>query len=104
MQSTLVMPGHCGLDSSVAIATGGGLAETGIGHGRAATIHLAKAGARTVVIDHTLEHADQTVTIIEARNSGFFSEIGAYGIVFDEMSTGTIGKPCATKTTPPTDT
>jgi len=35
-----------GLDGKVAIVTGGGAADDGIGNGRAAAIVLARAGAR----------------------------------------------------------
>ena len=53
-----------GLDSKVAIVTGGGAADDGIGNGRAAAILLARAGARVLVVDLDRERADSTVAMI----------------------------------------
>jgi len=40
-----------GLAGKVAIVTGGGAPDDGIGNGRAAAILLARAGARVLVVD-----------------------------------------------------
>ena len=40
-----------GLAGKVAIVTGGGAADDGIGNGRATAILLARAGARVLVVD-----------------------------------------------------
>ena len=53
-----------GLDGKVAIVTGGGAADDGIGNGRAAAILLARAGARVLVVDLDRERADHTVAMI----------------------------------------
>jgi NAD(P)-dependent dehydrogenase (short-subunit alcohol dehydrogenase family) len=53
-----------GLDSKVAIVTGGGAADDGIGNGRAAAIVLARAGARVFVVDLDPARADRTVAMI----------------------------------------
>jgi NAD(P)-dependent dehydrogenase (short-subunit alcohol dehydrogenase family) len=49
----------------VAIVTGGGAPDDGIGNGRAAAILLARAGARVLVVDILREAAEQTVAMIE---------------------------------------
>jgi len=56
-----------GIDGKVAIVTGGGAPDDGIGNGRAAAILLARAGAKVVVVDIEREAADQTVAMIEAE-------------------------------------
>src|SRR5690242_17357855 len=53
-----------GLDGKVAIVTGGGAADDGIGNGRAAAILLARAGARVLVVDLDRERAEGTVAMI----------------------------------------
>ena len=53
-----------GLDGKVAIVTGGGAADDGIGNGRAAAILLARAGARVLIVDLDLERAERTVAMI----------------------------------------
>ncbi len=55
------------LDDRVAIVTGGGAHDRGIGNGRAAAILLAEAGARTVVVDRKLELAEVTVDMISSE-------------------------------------
>ena len=59
-----------GLIGKVAIVTGGGAAEDGIGNGRAAAILLARAGAHVLVVDRdlTLGRAG-TVAMIAAEDS-----------------------------------
>jgi NAD(P)-dependent dehydrogenase (short-subunit alcohol dehydrogenase family) len=61
------------LDGKVAIVTGAGAAEGGIGNGRAAAILLARAGARIVAVDRDLERADETVRMIEAEGGAAFA-------------------------------
>ena len=53
-----------GLDGKVAIVTGGGALDDGIGNGRAAAILLARAGARVLVVDLDRQRAERTVTMI----------------------------------------
>ncbi len=55
--SRLEVPDDWGLAGKVAIVTGGGAAGDGIGNGRAASILLAKAGVRVVVVDSAAEPA-----------------------------------------------
>jgi NAD(P)-dependent dehydrogenase (short-subunit alcohol dehydrogenase family) len=57
-------PEDQGLESKVAIVTGGGAEGDGIGNGRAAAILLARAGARVLVVDRKLELAQQTALMI----------------------------------------
>ena len=56
-----------GLDGKVAIVTGGGAVEDGIGNGRAAAILLARAGARVLVVDVELERAERTLAMIASE-------------------------------------
>jgi NAD(P)-dependent dehydrogenase (short-subunit alcohol dehydrogenase family) len=53
-----------GLEGKVAIVTGGGAADDGIGNGRAAAILSARAGARVLVVDLDRERAQRTVAMI----------------------------------------
>src|SRR5438552_18021587 len=53
-----------GLAGKVAIVTGGGAPDDGIGNGRAAAILLARAGAQVLVVDIIPEAAEQTVAMI----------------------------------------
>ena len=53
-----------GVAGKVAIVTGGGAAGEGIGNGRAASILLARAGARVLVVDRQLDLAKRTVRMI----------------------------------------
>ena len=57
-----------GLVGKVAIVTGGGAAEDGIGNGRAAAILLARAGAHVLVVDRDLTLAERTVAMIAAED------------------------------------
>src|ERR1700710_859548 len=54
-----------GLVGKVAIVTGGGARDDGIGNGRAACILLARAGANVLVVDRDLTLAERTVAMIE---------------------------------------
>src|SRR5213593_4772212 len=58
-----------GLGGKVAIVTGGGAPDDGIGNGRAAAILLARAGARVLVVDIVPEAAEETVQMI-AKEGG----------------------------------
>jgi NAD(P)-dependent dehydrogenase (short-subunit alcohol dehydrogenase family) len=53
-----------GLIGKVAIVTGGGAADDGIGNGRATAILLARAGAHVLVVDRDLTRAQRTVAMI----------------------------------------
>ena len=57
-----------GLAGKVAIVTGSGAADDGIGNGRAAAILLARAGAHVLVVDHDLALAERTVAMIAAED------------------------------------
>ena len=57
-----------GLAGKVAIVTGGGAADDGIGNGRAAAILLARAGAKVLVVDLERERAERTVAMIAAES------------------------------------
>jgi len=54
------------LEGKVAIVTGGGALDDGIGNGRAAALLLHKAGASVVVVDREIERAQQTVSMMES--------------------------------------
>ncbi|WP_419922412.1 SDR family NAD(P)-dependent oxidoreductase [Candidatus Poriferisodalis sp.] len=58
---------RCDLEERVAIVTGGGAADRGIGNGRAAAILLAEAGASVIVVDRKLELAEVTVDMISSE-------------------------------------
>ena len=58
-----------GLEGKVAIVAGGGAAGDGIGNGRAAAILLARAGARVLVVDRSLDLAEGTVRMIAAEGA-----------------------------------
>jgi NAD(P)-dependent dehydrogenase (short-subunit alcohol dehydrogenase family) len=58
-----------GLDGKVAIVTGGGAPDDGIGNGRAAAMLLARSGAKVLVVDVVREAAEQTVAMI-AKGGG----------------------------------
>lgn len=65
-----------GLGGRVAIVTGAGALDDGIGNGRAAAILLARAGARVVVVDRKEEPARRTVEMIEADGGVSSAVIG----------------------------
>jgi NAD(P)-dependent dehydrogenase (short-subunit alcohol dehydrogenase family) len=62
-----------GLAGKVAIVTGGGAPDDGIGNGRAAALLLARSGAKVVVVDIVREAADQTVAMIAAEGGAALS-------------------------------
>ena len=55
-----------GLADKVAIVTGGGAPDGGIGNGRAAALLLARSGAKVVVVDIERSAAEETVAMIAA--------------------------------------
>jgi NAD(P)-dependent dehydrogenase (short-subunit alcohol dehydrogenase family) len=57
-----------GLKGKVAIVAGGGGGLKGIGNGRAASILLAEAGAKVIVVDKDLSLAQNTVNMIKERD------------------------------------
>jgi NAD(P)-dependent dehydrogenase (short-subunit alcohol dehydrogenase family) len=56
-----------GLADRVAIVTGGGAKDDGIGNGRAAAILLARAGTKVLVVDREIALAQRTVEMITAQ-------------------------------------
>ncbi len=69
-----------GLDGKVAIVTGGGSRDEGIGNGRAAAILMARAGARVLVVDRTLDAAKLTAKMIRDEGgeaSGLAADVTA---------------------------
>lgn len=56
-----------GLAGKVAIVSGGGAADDGIGNGRAAAVLLARAGVKVLVADRELALAENTVAMITAE-------------------------------------
>jgi NAD(P)-dependent dehydrogenase (short-subunit alcohol dehydrogenase family) len=56
-----------GLAGKVAIVTGGGAPNDGIGNGRAAALLLARSGAKVMIVDIVREAAEQTVSMIAAE-------------------------------------
>lgn len=65
-----------GLDGRVAIVTGAGALDDGIGNGRAAAILLARAGAKVVAVDRDAEAAARTVAMIEAEEGTAIVAVG----------------------------
>jgi NAD(P)-dependent dehydrogenase (short-subunit alcohol dehydrogenase family) len=52
------------LEGKVAVVTGGGALDDGIGNGRAAALLLDKAGANVVVVDRELDRARQSISMM----------------------------------------
>ena len=65
-----------GLTDKVAIVTGAGAADDGIGNGRAAAILLARAGARVVVVDRDQSLAQRTVEMISEAGGAAAACVG----------------------------
>ncbi|MGI9594747.1 MAG: SDR family NAD(P)-dependent oxidoreductase [Acidimicrobiales bacterium] len=68
--------GEQGLDGKIAIVSGGGALDDGIGNGRAAAILLARAGVQVVVVDRKPEPAQRTVEMIEAEGGSAMAAVG----------------------------
>ena len=58
-------PEDSGLGDKVAIVTGGGALDDGIGNGRAAAILFASAGAKVLVVDRDEAAAERTAAMVE---------------------------------------
>jgi NAD(P)-dependent dehydrogenase (short-subunit alcohol dehydrogenase family) len=54
-----------GFTDKVAIVSGGGALDDGVGNGRAAALLLARSGAKVLVVDRKLEAAEGTVALIK---------------------------------------
>src|SRR5258708_33194028 len=65
-----------GLKDKVAIVSGGGAKDDGIGNGRAAAILLARAGTRVVGADLDLKLAERTVEMIKAEGGHAVAHAG----------------------------
>jgi len=65
--SEIIQPASRSLDGRVAIVTGAGSRDEGIGNGRAAAILLARDGARVTLIDTVQDWAETTRRMIEAE-------------------------------------
>ena len=62
-----------GLKDKVAIVAGGGSYGDGIGNGRAASILLAEAGAKVLVVDINKKFAQNTVDLIKNNGGNAFA-------------------------------
>jgi NAD(P)-dependent dehydrogenase (short-subunit alcohol dehydrogenase family) len=69
------MSDEFGLADKVAIVTGGGAPDDGIGNGRAAAILLARSGAKVVVVDIEREAAAQTVEMIAEEGGNAIAHV-----------------------------
>jgi NAD(P)-dependent dehydrogenase (short-subunit alcohol dehydrogenase family) len=65
--SPAVVPQYPDLEGKVAIVTGAGAVDDGIGNGRAVAITLADLGARVVAVDLDPQRAETTAAMIQAR-------------------------------------
>jgi NAD(P)-dependent dehydrogenase (short-subunit alcohol dehydrogenase family) len=65
-----------GLTGKVALISGGGAADDGIGNGRAAAMLLARAGAKVLVADRDLKSAERTVEMIAAEGGVAAARVG----------------------------
>ncbi|MFT6583886.1 MAG: NAD(P)-dependent dehydrogenase (short-subunit alcohol dehydrogenase family), partial [Alphaproteobacteria bacterium] len=65
-----------GLTDKVAIVSGGGALDDGVGNGRAAALLLARSGARVLLVDRNLEAAEGTVALIK-KDGGATSAFAA---------------------------
>jgi NAD(P)-dependent dehydrogenase (short-subunit alcohol dehydrogenase family) len=73
-----------GFAGKVAIVTGGGAPDDGIGNGRAAAMLLARSGAKVLVVDILKESAEQTVRMIEAEGGVALPFVADVADVVDE--------------------
>ena len=67
MTSSIYSEDDAGLTGKVAIVTGGGAIDEGIGNGRAAAILLARAGTQVMVVDREQAAAARTAEMIAAE-------------------------------------
>ena len=65
-----------GLTGKVALISGGGAADDGIGNGRAAAMLLARAGTKVLVADRDLKSAERTVEMIAAEGGVGAAHVG----------------------------
>jgi len=65
-----------GFTGKVALISGGGAADDGIGNGRAAAMLLARAGAKVLVGDRDLKSAGRTVEMIAAEGGVAAAHVG----------------------------
>jgi NAD(P)-dependent dehydrogenase (short-subunit alcohol dehydrogenase family) len=65
-----------GLTGKVALISGGGAADDGIGNGRAAAMLLARAGTKVLVADRDLKSAERTVEMIAAEGGVVAAHVG----------------------------
>jgi NAD(P)-dependent dehydrogenase (short-subunit alcohol dehydrogenase family) len=65
-----------GLTGKVALISGGGAADDGIGNGRAAAMLLTRAGTKVLVADRDLKSAERTVEMITAEGGVAAAHVG----------------------------
>ncbi|KAF2673751.1 2-(S)-hydroxypropyl-CoM dehydrogenase [Microthyrium microscopicum] len=85
MTSTISARPSRSLKGYVAIVTGAGSADEGIGNGRASAILLAEAGCSVVCVDLSATYAEKTASMIEADRTGSQSAIALSANVTDEL-------------------
>ena len=61
------------LEGKVAIVTGAGSRGPGIGNGKAAAVLFAREGARVVLVDNVLSHANETLDMIRGEGNEAFA-------------------------------
>ena len=88
------IPLEDGLDGKVAIVTGAGARDDGIGNGRAAAILLAASGVRVLCVDRDLALAERTAAMIEesgytarAFSADVTREVDCQAMVSEALST-----------------
>ena len=59
------MPERPRLEGKVAIVTGAGSSGPGIGNGKATSLLFAREGAKVLLVDATLERAEETQRMIQ---------------------------------------
>ncbi|MDF1857300.1 SDR family oxidoreductase [Pseudooceanicola sp.] len=67
MSGAQAVPSAFAMDGKVAVVTGAGSRADGIGNGRAASILLARHGAKVALIDENTDWANETLKMIEAE-------------------------------------
>jgi NAD(P)-dependent dehydrogenase (short-subunit alcohol dehydrogenase family) len=81
-------PDSDGLAGKVAIVTGGGALDEGIGNGRAAALLFARAGAHVLVVDRDKARAERTAAMI--AQAGGEAEAHAADVTRDEDCRGMV--------------